>query len=347
MGFRTLGQWLPDVGLRLDVNVWYPTTRQPQECNYAPWEFSAARGGKVAEGRFPLLLLSHDTAGTRFSYHDTAAALVRHGFVVAAPCHPRDHMDNMDDLLTLEQLEHRVQELAGTVDLLLATPELKASLDPDRVGVIGFGAGGTAALLLGGALPDCASWPPYCSQAEPADMYCQAWAHKRMDTLCTRLPLPQSPADVRIKAVAAVDPAFGMLFSRSSFRWFYPPLLLAEAGADTLHPSRLHAHHIFTLLDKKPHWLSLPDADTGALMAPCPASLDQELPELCRSVTPEQRERLHHEMETALQQFFLHYLGKGSKKNRIPSPPNLTPTPLPPLPETSTTTPRPRHQGKR
>ena len=100
VGFRTLGQSAPDTGLRLAVNVWYPSVRPPRDLNYAPWEISASRAGKAVDGRFPLLLLSHDTAGTRFSYHDTAAWLASLGFVVVAPNHPGDNMDNMDNLLT-------------------------------------------------------------------------------------------------------------------------------------------------------------------------------------------------------------------------------------------------------
>ena len=73
VGFRTLGQWDAENGLRLDVNIWYPSVRPARDIQYGPWEISAARGGKPVDGRFPLILLSHDTAGSRFSYHDTAA----------------------------------------------------------------------------------------------------------------------------------------------------------------------------------------------------------------------------------------------------------------------------------
>ena len=129
VGFRTLGQWSPETGLRLDVNVWYPSSRPPRDLNYAPWEISASRAGKAVDGRFPLLLLSHDTAGTRFSYHDTAAWLASLGFVVAAPNHPGDNMDNMDNLLTWQQLENRAHELSGSIDLLLHDPEVEPSID--------------------------------------------------------------------------------------------------------------------------------------------------------------------------------------------------------------------------
>ena len=267
VGFCTLGSWSADKNLRLDVNVWYPSVRPPRDLSYPPWEFSAARGGKAVEGRFPLLLLSHDTAGTRFSYHDTASWLASRGFVVAAPTHARDNLDHMEDLLTWSQLQTRAQELSGVIDLLLADPETASSVDADRIGVLGFGAGGAAALLLGGALPDCTAWNSYCGMAGRNDLYCNPWARTRMDKLCQSLPLTKSLADPRVRAVAAVAPGFGMLFSRAAFRWFYPPLLLVAAQNDQNNPPALHARHIYKNMEKKPRWLYLPGADAAAFAA--------------------------------------------------------------------------------
>ena len=344
VGFRTLGQWSPDTGLRLDVNVWYPSSRPPRDLNYAPWEISASRAGKAVDGRFPLLLLSHDTAGTRFSYHDTAAWLASLGFVVAAPNHPGDNMDNMDNLLTWQQLENRAHELSGSIDLLMHDPEVEPSVDATRIGVVGFGVGGASALLLGGALPDCEGWASYCTRTTPTDMYCNPWARERMEALCKRLPLTRSLADTRIRAIAAVAPGFGMLFSRQSFNWFYPPLLLMAAPNDVLNASSLHARRIYELMDKKPRWLSLPQADTGALMAPCPESLALELPELCRSVSAETRTAIHKRMTEALGDFFLHYLGNAQNLPHIPPPPDLTPQPHKVAPEPA---PQPAQKAKK
>ena len=78
-------------------------------------------------------------------------------------------------------------------------------------------------------------------------------------------------------------------------------------------------------MDKKPRWLSLPQADTGSLMAPCPESLALELPELCRSVSAETRTTIHKRMTEALGDFFLHYLGNAQNLPQIPPPPDLTP----------------------
>ena len=323
--FRTLGELAGEPSLRLDINVWYPGLRPPRELSYSPWTIYAARNGRPAEGRFPLLLLSHATPGTRFSYHDTAARLAARGFVVAAPAHARDSMHNMDDLFTWAQLENRVKELSAAIDVLLADKELSASIDPRRIGVLGFGSGGSAALLLGGALPDCAPWADYCARAQPADAYCNPWVRGKIDAICQGFPLRKSLADPRIKAVASVAPGYGLLFGPESFRHFYPPLLLVVAGAEKVDRPELHAGAIARLPGLKATVLDLPQADTGALMAPCPPSVAAELPELCLSVSAETRAGLSRRLDAALTEFFLRHLGNAAHVPHIPDPPDLTP----------------------
>ncbi|MDR3357757.1 MAG: hypothetical protein LBN96_02635 [Desulfovibrio sp.] len=323
-GFRTLGQWRAEDRLRLDVNVWYPGVRPPRVLNYAPWEIVAAPEGKPAEGRFPLLLLSHDSDGTRFSYHDTAARLASRGFVVAAVTHSADCMYNMDSLFTLAQLRSRALELSATLDLLFDNPRVAQGIDRNRVGVIGFGSGAAAALLLGGAMPDCAGWPGYCGRAGSGDSYCNTWAKNRIDRLCAALPLTASLADPRIKAVAAVAPGYGMLFGRDSFRYFYPPLFLIGAEEDTLHPPALHADALAALLNGRARHATLRNADAASLAAPCPEPLEDELPELCRSVSSAGRKAIHQRLYDLLSDFFLHYLGNDKNLPLIPAPPDLT-----------------------
>jgi predicted dienelactone hydrolase len=338
-GFRTLGQWRAEDRLRLDVNVWYPSVRAPRVLNYAPWEIVAALEGKPVEGRFPLLLLSHDSDGTRFSYHDTAARLASRGFVVAAVTHPADCMYNMDSLFTLAQLRSRALELSATLDLLLESPQTAQSIDHNRVGLIGFGAGAAAALLLGGALPDCAGWPDYCGRAGSGDSYCNLWAKKRIDKLCAGLPLAASLAEPRIKAIAAVAPGYAMLFGQNSFQYFYPPLFLIGAENDRIHPPALHADALVSLLSGRARHTTLKNADAASLAAPCPEILENELPELCRSVSPAGRNAVHQRLYDLLSDFFLHYLGSGRNLPLIPSPPVLVkreetaPVPAPPAPE--------------
>lgn len=325
-GFRTLGAWTEEPPLRVDLGIWYPTTRQPKTLNYPPWTISGAPNARPAEGAFPLLVLSHASSEDRMAHHNLAAWLAGAGFIVAAPSHSQDYMDNMDDLFTWNQLDRRAREIAKAIDMVLSQKDIAAVTDKNRIGLIGFGSGGTTALLMGGALPNCAGWPEYCQRAGQRDVYCSTWAANRMNILCKSFPLTHSLADPRIKAAAAIAPGYGMLFDANSFRYFYPPLLLVSAGKDQFNAARLHCESLARLLGARTRIMNLSDADIGALMAPCPPALADELPELCESVTPQRREAIQRELQEALRTFFGHYLVKTGNLPSIPQPPDLATT---------------------
>lgn len=331
-GVKTLGIWLPAEQVRLNINVWYPSIRKPSVVNYNPWKILASRNGKEVPGRFPLLLLSHDSPGGRFSHHSLAAFLAQSGFVVVAPTHHGDNTNNMQNLFTLKQLLQRVDQMKATLETVLQHPETMHSIDPDRIGIMGFGTGATTALLMGGALPNSAGWANYCTQAGSADTYCTAWAVARLNKLMRSLPLKASLADQRIKAVAAVAPAYGMLFDKESMRYFYPPLLIIRADEDDINRAPLHADALRQLLNTPPKFASIQKADAASLMASCPPAFQRDLPELCNSVSLEDRLNIHSTLENQLGDFFLSTLGDSHNLPIIPPPPNLTPAPIKPKP---------------
>lgn len=328
-GIKTLGIWLPDANVRLNINVWYPSVRKATVVNYNPWKIIASRNGKEAVGRFPLLLLSHDSPSGRFSHHGLAALLARSGFVVVAPTHHGDNTNNMQNLFSLQQLTQRVMQMKTTLDTVLLHPETMHSIDPDRIGILGFGTGGTTALLMGGALLSKDGWANYCAKAGKADTYCSSWAAARMQELVQALPLKASLADQRIKAVAAIAPAYGMLFTQQSLQYFYPPLLLVRAEKDRVNRSPWHADALRGLFAKVPQFYTIPDADAASLSAPCPPAFQRELPEQCNSVSAAERSTIHSHLESAVSKFFLQILGDRTNLPNIPPPPDLTPPPAP------------------
>ena len=325
VGFRTLGFWGGERGLRFDINVWYPTIRREKDFQYGIWTLYGARNGKAVEGRFPLILVSHATSGTRYTYHDTCYALAARGFVVAALTHPHDCMDNMDHIFTWKQLSTRVEELSAAIGVLGDDRDISVSIDMNRIGVLGFGSGGAAALLLGGALPNCTGWSGYCNEVLENDIYCNSWTHEKMQAMCGAFPLQKSLADTRIRAVAIAQPAYAMLFRGDALKYFHPPLLVLAADSDTIQLRRRDAEAIVGALPETAVFEPLKGADMGALMSSCPESLAVELPELCRSVSGQQRAAIHDTMHDELESFFLKYLGDVDNLPHIPPPPDLAP----------------------
>lgn len=328
-GFRTMGIWIPETGERLDVAVWYPSARAPSEIHLGDWTLDVARGGKEVPGRFPLVVISHCTAGSRLAHHDTAEALARAGFVVAAPTHPGDNSNDTSSLFLPEQLTARPRHVSTTIGRLLRAPETAPMIDPTRIGVIGFGTGGATALLLAGARPDGSRYAGYCERTTPGDPYCTKWASERLSRLPEALrSLPQGAAadappaleDPRVRAVALVAPGYGMLFPRASLARVTVPVAILKADDDEVNRAPLHADALRAALPRPPEFTVLSGADHYALMAACPPNLQRDLPELCGGVDEDTRQAIHWVLNARLVRFFLATLGEAGPPLPVPAP---------------------------
>lgn len=184
----SLGGWCRDYSERLEIAVWIPGTKPEVYTEFEGWPLLRF-GGKVPEPthKYPLILISHDSMGNRFSLHDLAEALAREGFVVAAPTHGGDNMDDMSKAFTFDALLGKPRQLVLTLETLLDSSDFSPYIDARRIGVIGVGVGAAAALQLGGAAPKANGWAGYCADASPDDSYCQPVIRQLMDTLVADL----------------------------------------------------------------------------------------------------------------------------------------------------------------
>ncbi len=313
-GFKTVGIYVASSGQRLDVNIWYPSPSRPSPTSYSPWLLDVVPYGRAVKGRFPTLVISHDTVATRFSYHETAALLAKSGFVVLMPQHPHDNQGSMPHIFTVEQLTRRVEDIRLTLDTALEHADIKDSIDPMRIGVVGFGTGGTAALLMGGATLDPTGWKHYCDQVPLSSAYCNSWGRGRMQKMASQLPLKQSIADPRVKAVAAISPNYPMFFSAQAMQDFSLPLLLMEAENDSLNRTPWNVARLMEHVPGELHFRSIENVDVHDLMSPCPPELQRDIPDLCGTANTDVRLSAHTELNISLQRFFLDTIGSVSTK---------------------------------
>ena len=206
-GFKTLGIWDPAKNVRLDSRRLVPQpfralsgqlrrlellrrTRQA-----SPWKENTLSSCS------PMTARAH-----AFPSHELASELARNGFVVLAFTHPGDNVDDMGALFMPVQVTDRAKQLTQALDIALADPETVPLIDPDRIGVLGVGPGGTAAMLIAGARLDATGWPIYCAgKEENADPYCTPWARQRMGAFSTTPNLSAPYRDRRVRAAAAVS----------------------------------------------------------------------------------------------------------------------------------------------
>lgn len=310
VGLHILNEWEEHSGARIAIYVWYPTVRLERSVFLDPYAISAAREGKPDEGKFPVILLSHASAESGLSHHDSAEFLVRKGFIVVAPTHPGDNYLDTSRIYTEHQVTDRPYHLQLALDAVQAHPEIGPVADMSNVGVIGYGTGAAAAMLLAGAMPDTEGLRSYCTKAKPDDPYCSDWAHARLALFMNKTAEELQPAggrpwhDPRVKCVALLAPAYGMLFNAQGVASMQVPSILIEAERDAMNEPELHAQYLRTLLPEKTSYFILSDATSFTLHAVCSERMRTNYPAVCKDSEKVDRKVVHKAVNDILLRFF-------------------------------------------
>jgi predicted dienelactone hydrolase len=86
-------------GKPLIVGIWYPSNGAVSNAPLGMFTQSVAVNGAVLGNHLSLILISHGTSGSLASHYDTALALAKAGFVVAALTHTGDNYMDQSYLL--------------------------------------------------------------------------------------------------------------------------------------------------------------------------------------------------------------------------------------------------------
>ncbi|MFM9984628.1 MAG: alpha/beta hydrolase family protein, partial [Flavobacteriales bacterium] len=152
-GFRSFE--IEDLKNKVTFNckVLYPSQDPSETISFGPYSLEAVSNGQIAEGSFPLVIISHGNGGTALVYRNIAQCLASHGCVVAMPEHYGNN--RMDNSLSesIDNLIYRPYHLHLVVETLLQDASLKESILGDKIAVIGHSFGGYSALALAGGNP--------------------------------------------------------------------------------------------------------------------------------------------------------------------------------------------------
>ncbi|GLU33354.1 peptidase [Trinickia caryophylli] len=250
----------------LVTRIWYPadSTTPVVAHDIGPPGHPIFRGHPAADNaavatnraRYPLLLLSHGTAGSADELDWLAAALASRGYIVAGVNHPGN---NALEPLTREGFVlwwERATDLSEALDGMLADPTFGKRIDPERIGAVGFSLGGYTILELAGARTDLQAFESYC-RGPAADSTCHPPAAKNEPVRAEPLSagavasLKRSGAsyrDPRVKAVFALAPALGKALDEQSLARIAIPIRLVAGTADTTAPPPANILHIAQFL---------------------------------------------------------------------------------------------------
>ena len=283
-------------GPPLEAGIWYPSGTPASSQLLGPFQQTVATGGEVAGRGLPLIVVSHSTGGSFADHYDTALALAEAGFVVAAVTHTGD---NYRDNSGFARIENRPRHIKALVDYMLASWPRRDPIDPARIGMFGFSAGGFTALVAIGGVPDATRAAGHCAA------YPDEWACRKVKESGGGARAPAVFVhEPRIAAAVIAAPAISYSFTPEALAGIRVPIQLWRPDSDEMFPHPRHAQHVYDGLPAKPEYHVVQNAGHFVFLAPCSPQLERVAPEICRDPAGFDREAFHREFNPAVVAFF-------------------------------------------
>lgn len=280
MGFTELA------GLQDDgpVTVFYPSAGADQRVQRGPFVLQLDPQGAAVRGNGRLVVISHGSGGSPWTYTDLAHTLVEDGFVVALPRHRGDnHTDPSRP--GPDSWKLRPAEVSRAIDAVARDPRLAPLLALDKVGMYGMSAGGHTALSLAGGRWSPAQFARHCAAHIAEDFQTCVGLATRLtggpfDGIKKTVALAvlrqkfseetwQVHSDPRIRAAVAGVP-LAADFDMASLAAPAVPLGLVTAGQDQWLLPRFHSDRVLQACKTCEHVADLPTGGHGALLSPPP-----------------------------------------------------------------------------
>lgn len=283
--------------------LWYPTHTPSKEVKYLAFKGFASKNAPLAEGSFPLLLVSHGTGGHRYNQYYLSEALASHGYIVAALEHPFNNAFDNQDQGTVANLWNRPKDVSFVLDQLLNNQDLTSMLNQNQIGFIGHSIGGYTGFVLAGAIPDLTLVIDYCRE------YPEDWL------MCNKvereMELPENDkldfsvlVDTRIKALMLLAPALGQAFEKKDMVNVHRPVLLITSGQDEVLIKPHNIQRYLKALPESPKHETFPNAGHYVYLHECPIIVKIIAGSACRDIgTP--RAEIHPQLQQ-IAVFFFH-----------------------------------------
>ena len=266
-------------GAAVEIGVWYPTDAAPVIHSLELFEQTVAEDAPAAGHELPLIVISHGNGGGFAGHYDTALALAKAGFVVAALTHPGDNFHDQSRALDLPS---RPGQLKRLVDYMLSSWPQHGVIDPGRIGAFGFSAGGYTVLTAAGGEADLSQMAAHCAE-HPTFFDCKLMAHFAEQAGSLKNAKPVWDHDLRIKAVVCAAPAVGFAFGRAGLKGVTIPVQLWRAQDDRVLPQPYYAEAVRANLPTPPEYHEVPHAEHLDFLAPCSSALAKDVPFICQS----------------------------------------------------------------
>ena len=195
-----------DLKLSFPVLIHYPTNTPSSPTTVGPYIMDVATDAPIAEGYFPLVILSHGNGGSHLIYSTISTYLAKNGYIVMLPEHYGNNRNDNHLENTEMNLKLRPAHIILCIDFIFSNSKFNASINKNNIAVIGHSMGGYAALAVAGG------------EARTIDGQ-----------------LIKTSSDTRVKALVLLAPGAGWF--KYGLQKVTAPILLFSAEQDNITPS--------------------------------------------------------------------------------------------------------------
>lgn len=322
VGYRRMDLQDAATGESFPVALWYPTRAAPAPlfltgslsacrlpamlCRLVAFEMHVASNTPPAEGRFGFIVISHGAGGLSLNHRDLAMALASHGYVVAAPTHPRG-MDN--DISGMAVWVGRPKQVSRVIDAVLEDTELGSHIQRERIGVVGHSNGGYTALALAGAKPTPGAINTHCRQHPDDSKFCSYGSAATREATRKVGDMPDV-RDSRVRAVVLMAPN-AVPFTDDALAKVAVPVRVYGAERDDLTLVRYHAERLAKVLPHDTEYVLVKGAGHYSFIASFPWALKIVAGEAAQDPDGFDRDAMHDVMNPEIVGFFDRTLRRG------------------------------------
>jgi predicted dienelactone hydrolase len=268
-------------------------------CRLVAFEMQVASNAPPADGKFGLVVISHGSGGLALNHRDLAMALASHGYVVAAPTHPRGR-DN--DISGVGVWVGRPKQVSRVIDALLEDAELGSHIQRDRIGVVGHSNGGYTALAVAGARPSPAASVAHCRQHPDDSRFCSFGGATAREAIRTVGDIPDV-RDPRVRAIVVMAPNAAP-FTDDALARVAVPVRVYGAERDDLTLLRYHAERLAKALPPQAEYVLVKRAGHFSFITRFPWLLKLLVGEAAQDPEGFDRDTMHELMNAEIVGFF-------------------------------------------
>jgi predicted dienelactone hydrolase len=307
------------------ATVWYPAVpfavEKPIEIPGMSQLFvigSAAQDATFASSpaKFPMIVLSHGTGGSAMQMAWLGTALAAKGYIAVAVNHPGNNATEAYTAQGFSIWWERARDLSVVIDSMLADPMFGARIDAKRIGAAGFSLGGYTMIEIAGGITNPQAFTDFCASPR-ADLICKSPPEfptlvedfKKLSATDAEFQAAlrhagDSYRDPRVRAVFAIAPALGPVFSAASLAKIDIPVDIVAGQADTNVPIESSAKYFASNVPGSDLTIFPGNVAHYTFLDSCTEAGRKTLPNLCTDGEGVDRDAIHAKTAALAVEFF-------------------------------------------